>query len=443
VVISFVTLLLLLTVGVGTVTCRLWLPVLFGGFKGETLDSTARLTYMILPGLIFLGLSGVLSATLNSFHKFTMPTLAPAVSSVVILVAVLTAREKNGIYVVGLATALGFILQCAILIPQVAALGIRFRPTLKLRHPIIPRLIHLALPLALYLIVSNGALFIERNLASRISAGAVTTLNYALRLFLVPANFLVSPLATVAYPGFTREALREGYGELRPQATKALRLVVFLFLPTTLWMVINALPLTRVLYEHGRFSVSDSLMTANVLGMYALGILPNALSVIVLRCLYAIRETRVPLWVESVALAVYAVCAVVLSRLFGVQGLAFSRSAEFVIVSAMLLAVLWRRLGMRAPDAATISFLLRAACACLTMGAVLWGSLKFLFPRFGHDSTSMRIAIVAAQFVIGAGIYLGMARLLRLKEADQALAVLCSRFGSKEERQGGKCSQER
>jgi peptidoglycan biosynthesis protein MviN/MurJ (putative lipid II flippase) len=41
-----------------------------------------------------------------------------------------------------------------------------------------------------------------------LSAGAVSSITYATRLFAIPANFFAAPLAIVAYPLFVREATR-------------------------------------------------------------------------------------------------------------------------------------------------------------------------------------------------------------------------------------------
>lgn len=421
---SFIAALLIVVVGIVLLTMRFWLPLLFAGFSPATLKLTADLLYMILPGLVFLGLSGVLTAALNTFHKFAMAAFAPAVSSTVIILAILFAPEKNAIYVVGLSVAVGFFLQGLILVPSVAKLGIRYRPTLNFRHPAIPKLLRLGIPLILYLLVSNGAMFIERNLASQVSAGAVATLSYALRLFLVPANFLAGPLATVAYPHFAREALREGFGELRIEASKVLRLVIFLFLPTTVWVILNALPVTRLLYEHGRFNFSDSILTAKVLSIYALGILPYAMAIIVLRCLYALQETMIPLWVELFALAYYTLSAIFLSRHFGLPGLVLARATEFILVSGILFVVLHRRLGLRAPGIDALSFLVRAVGASAVMGVALWASSHFLLPRLGSASTASRLVLVFVQLALGTAIYAGMALLLKLREASQAVAMV-------------------
>jgi putative peptidoglycan lipid II flippase len=423
---SFIVILLIGTIGIVLLTMRLWLPLLFAGFSPATLKLTADLLYMILPGLVFLGLSGVLTAALNTFHKFAMAAFAPAVSSIVIILAILFAPEKNAIYVVGLAVALSFFLQALVLVPSVAKLGIRYRPTLNFRHPAIPKLLRLGVPLFLYLMVSNSAMFIERNLASQISAGAVATLSYALRLFLVPANFLASPLATVAYPHFAREALREGLGDLRVEVSKVLRMVIFLFLPATIWVILNALPVTRLLYEHGKFGFGDSVLTAKVLSIYALGILPYAIAIIILRCLYALRETTIPLWVELFALSYYTVSAILLSRHFGLVGLIFARATEFIVVSAALYVVLHRRLGLHSPSLDTLSFFVRTMFASAVMGVVVWGSFHFALSGFTSASTMSRLVTVFVQLALGTAVYVSMALLLKLREASQAVVMVRS-----------------
>src|SRR6185369_14112088 len=105
----------------------------------------------------------------------------------------------RAIYLVGVATGIGFILQFLLLIPRVSALGIRYRPLFRFSDPSIRRLLDLGAPLVGYLALANVSLLIERHLASQLSEGAVSSITYAMRLFTVPANFLAAPIAMVAY----------------------------------------------------------------------------------------------------------------------------------------------------------------------------------------------------------------------------------------------------
>jgi len=419
VVTTFVLLMLLILVACGMITAPKWLPLLFAGFDPSTVQVTVRLIYIIFPAVLFLALSGILTAALNGFHKFAVAAFVPALSSITIIAAAFVARGGNAVYIVGIATSVGFLLQMLFLIPATASLGLRYRPMLVFHHPAVKRLLRLGGPLLLYLMVANISVLLERNLASRLHAGAVSTLTYAQRLFLVPASFLAAPLAIVAYPQFASEALRQGRGNLAKQLSRILRLIVFLFLPVAVWIILNALPITRVLYEHGRFVLADSLLTARVLAIYGFAIIPNAVAIILLRCFFAIEDTVTPLVAELIALVCFAVAAVLLARHFSIEGLAAARAISFFVVTVILMLVLSGRRALLKLDLGLSGFLVRTVAAAIGMGAVNWMGLRLLQSAFDSGNTALRLGVICLLLIVSGAVYLTLARLLRLAEARQ------------------------
>lgn len=401
----------------GMITASKWLALLFPGFSPNTAALTLRLIYIISPAILFVALAGVLTATLNAFHKFALAAIAPALSSVAVVIGALLARGNQPIVWVAIATAIGFLLQLLLLIPAIAALGIRYRPVLILRHPAIRKLMRLGGPLLLYLLVANASSFLERNLASRLSAGAVSTVTYATRLFAVPSNFMAAPLAIVAYPQFAREALRENRGELAGLVSRMFRLVLFIFLPATIWTLLNSLPLTRLLYERGHFLLEDSFLTARIFSLYGIGILPNAIAVILLPCFYAAHDTVTPLWVECIDLVFYLAVAIFLMSHFGLAGLAFSRGVQFYLVAALLMFVLHRRRLLRV-DFDLLQFSFRVGIASVVMAAICWISFLPLQSVFDSGKTPLRLTILLAVLVVSSFAFLGVARLFELNEVD-------------------------
>jgi putative peptidoglycan lipid II flippase len=419
VVTTFSLLVLIVIIGCSLPGAHLWLAWLFPGFSPATLATAVRLFYIIFPAVFFLAIAGILTAVLNGCHKFALASFAPAFASTSVIAAVLFARGDRAIYAVGIATAAGFLLQCLVLVPATASLGIRYRPIFNFRHPAIRKLLRLGIPLFLYLAVASASSVMERNLASRLSAGAVSTLSYAVRLFTVPSNFMAVPLAIVSYPGFAREAARVRRGELGAQVSKIFRLVIFLFLPVTTWTVINALVVTRLLYEHGRFLPADSLLTARVLSVYSVGILPNAIALVLLRCYFAVEDTVTPLFAEILALVSFVVAAPILSRHFGIGGLVAARMAAFFLVGGILVYVLSRRKALLNLDWDLVKFLFRTVVASFGMGVISWLSLHLLNGSFDSGGTIVRLAVTATLMAISAAIYLFLARLLKLGEARQ------------------------
>jgi putative peptidoglycan lipid II flippase len=419
VITNFTLLAFILIVVCGTLAARFWMPVLFPGFKPSTAELAVRLVYIVFPALPFLAIAGILTALLNGFHRFLAAALAPAVSSLAVIVAALFLRGERAVYAVALATATGFFLQCAVLLPATARLSIRYRPVFNFRHPSIKKLLRLGIPLFLYLAVANAAAVLERNFASRISAGAVSTLTYAFRLFTVPSNFLAAPLAIVAYPGFSREAARDSRGQLASQVSRLFRLLLFVFLPVTVWTMLNAEPVTRILYEHGKFLPSDSWITSRVLAIYGIGIVPNAVAVVLLRCFFAIEDTITPLLTELVDLCFYVIAAPILIRYFGMEGLAAARGMSFCIVFAILVFVLGRRGLLK--FGGLPSFLARVLLATAAMGLTAWLAWRMLQSLFSSGGTLPRLGVIFVELAISAAAYLGAAILFRLDEARQII----------------------
>lgn len=418
---NFALLTLVSIVACGVLGARLWLPALFPGFNPATADLAVRLVYIIFPALPFLAAAGILTALLNGFHRFWLAAFAPALSSISVIAATLLFRGDRAIYAVGIATALGFLLQCLVLLPASLSLGIRYRPILAFRHPAIRKLLKLGVPLFLYLVVANVSAVLERSLASRISAGAVSTLTYAFRLFTVPANFLAAPLAIVAYPGFAREAARDQRGELAGQTSRLFQLVIFLFLPVTVWTILNANIVTRFLYEHGKFSEASSTITANLLAIYCFGIVPNAIAIVLLRCFYAIEDTVTPLLTELAALAYFVIAAPYFTHRFGIGGLVAARTVSFFLVTIALLLVLRRRYALLRLDFETLRFFFRVATATCVMALLCWAALHLLYPVFNAGHMTLRLAIVVCMMLVGGGSFLAAAHILGLSEAKQIM----------------------
>jgi putative peptidoglycan lipid II flippase len=421
VIANFVFIALALVISAAMFTARWWLPWLFPGFDAPTTATALGLTYVILPAIPFLGLAGILTAALNGFHRFKLATFAPALTSIAVIVAIVLARGPRAIFLVGVATGIGFVLQFLLLIPRVSALGIRYRPLFRFSDPSIRRLLDLGAPLVGYLALANVSLLIERHLASQLSEGAVSSITYAMRLFTVPANFLAAPIAMVAYPHFAREAALPDHGELRSELARTLRYVFFIFLPVTIWTLLNALPITRILYEHGHFSLSDSIQVAQVLAIYAIGILPNAATLILLRCCYALQDTISPLVAESINLAIYWSLAVYLTHHYGIEGLASARTVAMIVVPSILLVALVRHKESFAPRAAAFAFALRVALATAGMAALTWAVLRLLQRIAIFAGVRGQVGVVVCSLAVGGLSFFAFAWMLRLRESTDML----------------------
>jgi len=134
---------------VAMLTIRWWMGLLFAGFTPEAFDLSVRLSRVIVPSILCLGLAGLFTAVLNAQHRFAWAAITPAVSSLIAIGGIWLARGPNAIYLVAIATSAGFFLQFVLMLPAIRAQLITYRPVWNFRHPAISQLLKIGFPLFL------------------------------------------------------------------------------------------------------------------------------------------------------------------------------------------------------------------------------------------------------------------------------------------------------
>ncbi len=133
-------------------------------------------------------------------------------------------------------------------------------------------MVHLAQGAFLSTMITPMNSLIDRALASLLFPGASAALNYAFLLFLLPASLCVVPLSTVLLTDLAGLYHQGDIVQMRRRTLSALRLVLLLTIPVSIGGVLLAEPLTRLVYEYGRFRTADTLLTAQALRAYLLGL---------------------------------------------------------------------------------------------------------------------------------------------------------------------------
>ncbi|MCJ7723993.1 MAG: hypothetical protein MUP03_07665, partial [Anaerolineales bacterium] len=195
-----------LIVLVGVVTVQSWLNLLFPGFGKGTMQLSVALSFCLLPVLLFTGLASLASAALNSFEHFTIPALGSIIGNIIVIPAIIFSGYFGGIYGVAIGVLIGMLIQLLIQIPVLLRFGLRYQFVINIRHPAILRMIKLALPLIAYLIIAYTSVAVERIIASSLSAGTVSALNYSMHIFILPVTIFAGSLGTVIYPRLSMQS---------------------------------------------------------------------------------------------------------------------------------------------------------------------------------------------------------------------------------------------
>ena len=151
------------------------------------------------------------------------------------------------------------------------------------------------------------------------------------------------PLSTVLLTDLANLYHQGDMVQVRRHTLAALRLVLLLTIPVAVAGVLLAEPLTRLVYEYGRFRSADTLLTSQAVRAYLVG-LPFYGGVHLLnRCFYATHDTMTPAMVSLGALGLNIVADVVLMQLFSHWGIALATTVVLLAATVALYVLFQRR----------------------------------------------------------------------------------------------------
>jgi putative peptidoglycan lipid II flippase len=389
---------------------------LAAGYPPPKLALAVDLFRLSLPMLLPLGPATVISALLNYHNRFLAPAAAAAAFNATVVAALVAAGGVLGIRSVALGMALGGFVQLLALLPALR----QVRRSAPATPPVQPdpsairnpqsaiTVARLALPLLATVGVAQGVAVAERFLASHLGEGALSFLNYAMKLNQLPTLIFAGALTTVLFPALSRHALEAGAaGDGSAYAAslrRGLGQVVAWTAPAAAWLIVCAEPVVRVVYERQRFSPADSAATARVLALYAAGLVPLALNVMLPRAYHARRDMRTPLLATVAGTVLYIALAVVGANLAGAPGLALALSLANAVQMALLLAGLRGVLGREWPG--LLAGMARSVALALVLGGVCWG-LRQAADGAGllHGPFLIQAATLAGLALAGAAVY--------------------------------------
>src|SRR5437867_6255868 len=343
------------------------------GFTSDAAQEAlaVQLTRVMFPYLVLVGLSALAMGALNAENRFFASAVGPAVSNVgMIAGVVLLARYLDPpILALAIGVLAGGVGQLLVQLPELARLGLLVAPSWEPRLPALARIARLLVAAVFGLAAVQVMVFVNTLLASLLPAGSISFLYYADRVMEFPLGIFGVALASASLPAMSRQAAAGDTRGVAATLNFALRLAVYVSAPATVGLALLSVPITRVLFEHGRFGPDDTAATAVALVWYAVGLVGFAGARIAAQAFYAIAEPGTAVRLGALAVAANVVAAVALMGPLGHAGLAGASSLGAYVNLLGLLCAGRRRFG-RLGGRALAASVLRTALACMPLA--LW-----------------------------------------------------------------------
>lgn len=362
----------------------------------EKLSLTVTLTRIMFPYIFFIGLVALCMGILNVFGHFAAPALAPVLLNLAIIFSVFFLCPHLARPVLGLAVGviIGGILQLLLQLPAMTGKGFNFWQKTKIFHPGLKKMSRLMPPVILGGAVYQVNVLVGTLLGSFLPEGSVTVLYFADRLVQFPLGIFAIAAATAVLPSLSRQAALKDLAALKDTFGYAVRLTLFMTIPSMVGLIILREPIITVLFQRGEFSLQATLLTAQALLYYAMGLWAFSAVRIVAATFFALKDTRTPMIMATASILANIVLGIVLMKPLAHAGLALATSLASVLNLTLLVYALRKKLGSLGWRGIAQSALKTLGSAAV-MGAAVWVAARVLIPADGAAFITLLAGLLA------------------------------------------------
>ncbi len=315
------------------------------GFSPQIIQKTAPLVVINFNYLILIFMVTFLSTLLQYKNHFATTAFSTALLNISLITALLLSKgmdSKEIVYNLSYAVVIGGILQLithliAIKILRIDRLFIYGFVGIKRKKNRIKEDIQRFNRGFLSSIIGSStaqiSAFIDSILASFLTAGSISYLYYANRLFQFPLAIFAIATSVAIFPKVARYLNSKQEKKALQMLSKSFWLLLFLLSFATIIGILFSKEIVWLLLQRGAFSQKDTYITSSVLIMYLIGLLPFGISKIFSLWLYSTHNQAKAAKISAISLGINILFSLILIYFYKVEGLALASSLSgFVLL---------------------------------------------------------------------------------------------------------------
>lgn len=387
------------------------------GFKDdpEQFALTVNLTRLMFPYMVAIGLMAIAMGVLNSLRHFAAPALAPVLFNIAIITSIfaVTPILTEPVYALALGVVAGGCMQLLLQFPFLKRYGFMPKVSFRFSDPGIKKIFLLMGPAAFGVGVYQLNIFVTLWFASKLAEGSISYLYYASRLMELPLGVFGVAVSTAVLPSLSEHVAKGDQENFTRSLSFAVRIVNFVIIPAMAGLLVLNYPIIEILFRRGQFGAEAAAGTSYALFFYAFGLIPVAVSRVLVSVYYSLKDTVTPVYVAIVSFFSNVVLCYVLVGPLGHGGLALATTLSSTVNFLALFIILKVRFG-HLGGGSILSSGVRALVASAVMGAVIY-FINLKGSGF-VDGMVSRAVLLGICLAVGVVSYLGLSMLLRSPE---------------------------
>jgi putative peptidoglycan lipid II flippase len=431
----------MLLIGLGVLTL-IWfgiagfvMPLFTGTLSASATTLTVGLSRVLFPVVLLLSLTGLLVGILQSYDEFTIPALAPAVWNLVIVagLVILHAQfqgHQDAVYAYAIAWLIATMVQLLMIAWAVRRIDFRFSFVMDWKDPRVREVLILFIPVTLSIGIYSLDVFLNAGFGALVSSGAPAAINDAYRIYMLPQGIFSVAVATVLFPTLSRLSVARNVSGLRRTVGNGIRQINLLLIPSAAIMAVFAMPITRLVFQRGEFTIHSTHLTSTALFWFAFSLPFGGVNLLLGRTFFALKRPWIPTKLAAMNMAVDIVVSIALYKPLGIAGLVIGTLAANVVMTWLQLRRLRTGFNGRLEGAQTTMITVRILVATGIMTVIAYPIWKGLDDLLGL-SLPAQIVSLGTAFVVAAVLYAWLTLRMRIPEARQIEELIRGRLAGR------------
>lgn len=301
-------------------SCFTTIPFIESWFSVNFSDLSLSYIYILMPIGLFSVMSLLNSSILMAREQFNTYSLLPIIIHFTTITFLIFSPKEYIFESLLIGTSFGFFLEFIISKFCLREIFIKLnlnkikRKSREFNH------IFKSMPnMVLSGIIIYGCLIVDQVMALLAGEGAVAMINFGNK---VPLGIIsiVAISGTILYPTFIKYAAKSEYNLLRKSFLRFTTISFLILFPICVCISFFSDSLIKILFERGAFLSTDTIIVANIQTLYLLFVPLSVVSMISMRVINALENTRVYLLGNSLLLIMNIILNLYLIPIYGIIG---------------------------------------------------------------------------------------------------------------------------
>ena len=313
-----------------------------GSFEGEKFDTTVKFIQIMALSMLFSCFAQLIGSYLQYQNRFFFAAISGGILNLGYIVGVVLSDIYSKT-MLAYSFLAAHVLVAVLLYIYAGKYDFTMKFSLNDRSGYMKQAWVLIVPIIFGNIAGQFSEAIDKSMASGLSTGSVSSLNYANKLQVFSIGVFVSSIVTVSFPKLSKEYSSGNTEKTRTHLKTTILSIAALSVPIMFGLIVLSSDIVTLIFGRGEFDARSAIMTSGALTIYAMGLPGTALREFFMRALFAMEDTKGPIIMDIIGLGINVVLNYIFIGSMGHLGLALGSSLANIMKSIMMFYLICRK----------------------------------------------------------------------------------------------------